>query len=89
MKDLPLDLLKIIFSFQEQWWLTNNRKLVNIEKLSQIPRPRRSLGSGATFYRVVLKDKYVLAVTAGNFEIQRKHHFPYKKYVSLDRRYWI
>ncbi len=33
--DIPYEILKYIFSFQEKWWLIKN-KLINIEKLHQI-----------------------------------------------------
>ena len=33
---------KIIFSYQNNWWLKNDRiELINIKKLIQIPRPKR------------------------------------------------
>ena len=38
MSYLPTELLKRIFWFQEEWWLTHKRKLIHIQKLSQIPR---------------------------------------------------
>ena len=37
MSYLPTEILKRIFWFQEEWWLNNKRKLINIQKLSQIP----------------------------------------------------
>ena len=33
---IPNELLKRIFSFQEDWWLTKEKRIINIQKLSQI-----------------------------------------------------
>jgi hypothetical protein len=36
--DFPPELLRKIFSYQKKWWLTNDLRLIDIAKLSQIPR---------------------------------------------------
>ena len=36
----PNEVIFLIFSFQQDWWVTKTRnRLINIQKLSQIPRP--------------------------------------------------
>ncbi len=40
--DIPYEILKYIFSFQDKWWILKN-KIINIAKLYQLPRPKPTI----------------------------------------------
>ena len=78
MSYLPTELLKRIFWFQEEWWLTHKRKLIHIQKLSQISR-------------IVCNSSYSSKcfVLELNFSVGKKYILGYKElYFNTDLYYY-